>query len=101
MIRYPNLAVASRIAAEEDGAACAIAGGPLRWSRDALDRRAAAVARSLVSTGAGPGSRVALIARPSALAVAALHGIARAGAVAAPIAPGLTEAEITDAAEIV
>jgi acyl-CoA synthetase (AMP-forming)/AMP-acid ligase II len=100
MIRSTTLAGSAPPAAGEDGSTLAIADGPLRWSRSDLDRHAGAVAGSLASTGIGPGLRVALLARPSATAVAGLHGIARIGAVAAPVAPGLTASELDAAAEI-
>jgi O-succinylbenzoic acid--CoA ligase len=101
MSRYPTLAVAARLAALDDPSGLALVDGPIRWTWSDLDEKAEAIARCLRGSGAGPGARVALLARPSALAVAVLHGIARSGAVAVPIAPGMTDAELAAAADVV
>jgi O-succinylbenzoic acid--CoA ligase len=72
----------------------AILHGDLRWSWAELDRRADAVAAGLAAVGIEPGDRVGLLATSSAAVAAALHGIARAGIVAVPIAPRLARPEI-------
>ena len=87
---------AARHAADR-GASLAVVDGPVRWSWIDLDERARAVAAGLRAAGAGPGSRIALLARPSAGAIAALHGIALVGAAAAPVGRGLTPAELAAA----
>ena len=87
---------AARHAADR-GASPAVVDGPVRWSWLELDERARAVAAGLRVAGAGPGSRIALLARPSAAAIAALHGIALVGAVAAPVGRGLTPVELAAA----
>jgi O-succinylbenzoic acid--CoA ligase len=101
MIRYPTLAVAAHLATTGDPSGLAIVDGASRWTWADLDERAEAVARCLRGTGAGPATRVALLARPSAAAFAALYGIARIGAVAVPIAPGMTDAELSAAGAVV
>ncbi len=77
-----------------DGDALAIVDGSLRWSWHDLDQRADTAARSMASSGIGSGDRVALLTAPSAAMVAALQGIARLGAVAAPLGTGLTTTEL-------
>jgi O-succinylbenzoic acid--CoA ligase len=52
-----------------------------------LDREAAAAARRLAGLGVGPGDRVALLVEPSIPHAVLLHGLAKLGAVAAPIDP--------------
>ena len=47
------------------------------------------------------GGRVALLAVPSAAAIAALHGIARIGAVVAPLGVGLTTTELAAAGDVI
>ncbi len=49
------------------------------------------------AAGVAPGDRVALLVRPSAPAIAAIHGLARVGAVAAPLGVGLTPGELATA----
>jgi len=72
----------------------AILDGDLRWSWAELDRRADAVAAGLASAGIVPGDRVGLVAVSSAGVVAALHEMIRAGVVAVPLGPWLTQPEI-------
>ena len=72
----------------------AILDGDSRWSWAELDRRADAVAAGLAAAGIVPGDRVGLVAVPSAGVVAALHGMVRAGVVAVPLGPRLTQPEI-------
>ncbi|MBX5440856.1 MAG: acyl--CoA ligase [Solirubrobacteraceae bacterium] len=52
------------------------------------------VARGLVAAGVQPGDRVALVLPNSAALVAAIFGIARAGAVAVPLNPRLRDREL-------
>ena len=86
-----TLAESARVVARAGGAGrIALVDGSTRWTWADLDARADAVARGLVTAGVGAGARVAVVALPSAAAVATLHGIARVGAVAAPVGTGLT-----------
>ena len=79
----------------------AVVDGATRWSWSDLDRRADAVAAGLGRAGIGVGSRVVITAPPSAGAVAALHGIARAGALAAPLGDRSTDAELASALDAI
>ena len=79
----------------------AVVEGSIRWTWGELDDRADAVAIGLVQAGVGPGDRVVLMAAPSAAAIATLHGIARIGAVAAPLGVGMTATELAAAAEVI
>ncbi len=79
----------------------AVVDGVTRWDRSTLDRRADGFGRALIALGVGRGDRVALLARPSAAAIAAIHGVARVGAVIAPLGTGLTPTELTAAAAVV
>ncbi len=97
----PTLADSARIAGAADSAALAVVDGAVRWTWRDLDQRADAVTRRLVTAGIGPGDRVALLADPSAAAVAALHGIARLGAVASPLATNLTGPELAVAFDVI
>jgi O-succinylbenzoic acid--CoA ligase len=72
----------------------AVLDGEARWSWSELDRRADAAVAGLAAAGIVAGDRVGLIAASSAGAVAALHGMVRAGIVAVPIGPRLTRPEI-------
>jgi O-succinylbenzoic acid--CoA ligase len=101
MIRYASFARSARLAAAGSPAATAVVDGPVRWTWRDLDDRADAVAGVLAREGVRPGGRVALLAVPSAAAIAALHGIARAGAVAAPLVVGLTAPELSAAADVI
>ncbi|MDO8484831.1 MAG: AMP-binding protein, partial [Candidatus Limnocylindrales bacterium] len=94
------LALSARRAAADSGTALAVVDGPVRWSWGELDRHADAVARRLIRAGVGPADRVALLAAPSAAAIAALHGIARVAAVAAPLGLGLTATELAATVEV-
>ena len=101
MMRYASFAHSARLAAADSPAATAVVDGPVRWTWRDLDDRTDAVAGSLAREGVGPGDRVALLAVPSAAAIAALHGIARLGAVAAPMVVGLTASELSAAADVI
>ena len=106
---FPSLADSARLAAAREtepavaGAttAPAIIDGPIRWSWRDLDARADAAAGVLLDAGVRPGDRVALLAPPSAAAVAVLHACARLGVVAAPLPTGLTRRELAVAVEVV
>ena len=98
MTRLPSFADSARLAATEDPDGVAVVDGDLRWTWRELDGRADAVAAGLASAGVAPGERVVLLTRPSAAAVAVLHGLARVGAVAAPLGTGLTVNELAAAA---
>ena len=76
----------------------ATGGTALTWAE--LDARASAVAASLAAAGIAAGDRVALIGPADADGVAALIGILRAGAVAAPVPAGLTSREVAVALEV-
>jgi O-succinylbenzoic acid--CoA ligase len=52
-----------------------------------LEREAASAARRFAGLGVGPGDRVALLAEPSIAHAVLLHGLAKLGAVAAPLDP--------------
>jgi o-succinylbenzoate---CoA ligase len=96
----PSLAESATAAAAATPASVAIVDGPIRWSWEDLDRRASRIAANLHRAGVGLGDRVAMLAGPSAAAVAALHGVARAGAVIAPLDPRSRHAELLQAIEI-
>ena len=100
MTRYDSFAGSARLAAADAPNATAIVDGPVRWTWSDLDARADAVAGSLQRAGVDPGDRVALLAVPSAAAIAALHAIARVGGVVAPLGVGLTATELRVAAEV-
>jgi len=59
-----------------------------------LDRACDAAARGLQASGIGPGDRVALLAVPSATALALLVATARVGAIAVPLGTQLTRFEL-------
>jgi O-succinylbenzoic acid--CoA ligase len=86
-------AVAGHASAEPD--ACALIEGAGRWTWRDLDEMAEAVALGLTAAGLGPGDRVALLAAPTAAAIAFIHGAGRAGVVVAPISERLTAAEVS------
>jgi O-succinylbenzoic acid--CoA ligase len=96
----PSLAWSAREAAAIDPNGLAVVDGGTRWSWRDLDRRADAVAAELARAGVEAGGHVGLLVRPSADAIAALHGIARAGAVAAVLPANLTGAELGTSAAV-
>ena len=63
----------------------ALIAGERTMSFAELDREAAAAARRLAGLGVGEGDRVALFAEPSIPHAVLLHGLAKLGAVAAPL----------------
>ena len=97
MTRYESLAVTARRAALEDPAGLAVADGLVRWTWRELNERVDAVALGLTDAGVEAGDRVVVLAAPTAPAVAALHSIARIGAVAVPLETRLTPAELAAA----
>lgn len=80
--------------------ALALADGHRRWSFRELARDADELARRLGSS-AGPGSVVVLVLPASAASVVAIHGVARAGGVVAPLNPRLTAHEMDAVLRIV
>ena len=74
-----------QVAAMPDAIAVEAADGTLSYR--ALDARANAIADLLRRHGAGPGARVAIVTRRSALAVSAILGTLKAGAAYVPIDP--------------
>jgi O-succinylbenzoic acid--CoA ligase len=79
----------------------AVVQGAVRWSWAELDARVDAAARRLAAAGVGPRDRVLLLAAPTPEAVAALHAIARIGAVAAPLSTDLTPGEVARATALI
>jgi len=69
-----------------------------RWSCASLDAHADALAAGLVAAGVRPGDRVALLAAPSATAIALLAAAGRVGACVAPLGTMLTAPELAAAA---
>jgi len=68
------------------------------WSWADLDRRAAAIgaaiSEALTACGLGPADRVGLAVGATALGIAALHGVPRAGVAAVLVHPRLTAPEV-------
>jgi O-succinylbenzoic acid--CoA ligase len=97
-----SLAASARVVAASPVRAShrAVADRATDWTWAELDRRADAVANGLLGAGIERGDRVALIVAPSAAAIAALHGIARVEAVAAPVGSGLARPELVAAAGV-
>ena len=101
MIRYPSFGASAALAATDDPDGLAIVDGDDHWTWRELDDRVRLVVGRLGEAGVTPGSRVALVAPPSAAAVAVLHALARIGAVAAPLDDRMTDAELAVALEVV
>lgn len=80
--------------------AIAVVDGQTRWTRHERNRRADAIAEGLFRAGVAPGARVALLAVPSADAIAALHAIARGGGAVVPLGAGLAPTELAIAVEV-
>lgn len=85
-----------RHAAEEHGDAEAVRFGEGRWSYAGLDAVADALARRLAGAGVGEGDRVAALLGTGPEAVAAIHGVPRAGAALALLPADWTPAELGD-----
>ena len=100
MIRYRSLATSAGLAAAEDPDGVAVVDGAETWSWRTLDERVGSMAAHLDAAGVALGSRVAVLAGPSAGAVAALHAIARIGAVAVPFPTSLTDRELREAIDL-
>ncbi len=101
MTRYESLAVAVRRAARADPAGLAVADGLVRWTWRELNQRVESVALGLTDAGVEAGDRVVVLVAPTAPAVAALHAIARIGAIAAPLDTRLTAVELVSARAVV
>ena len=101
MTTRPGFVSSLRTAVAADPNGLAVVDGANRWSWRDLDRRADAIAAELIRRGIAAGGRVGLLIRPSADAIAALHGIARVGAIAALIPPSLTDRELGIASGVV
>jgi O-succinylbenzoic acid--CoA ligase len=71
------------------------------WSFAALDAHADALAAGLVAAGVRPGDRVALLAAPSATAIALLAAAGWVGACVAPLGTGLTAPELAAAGVVI
>jgi O-succinylbenzoic acid--CoA ligase len=69
------------------------------WSFAALDAHADVLAAGLAASGLRPGDRVALLAAPSATAIALLAAAGRIGACVAPLGTRLTLPELRAAAQ--
>lgn len=83
--------VRAQAAAAGDAPAVIDSTGTCTWAE--LDRRCDAVAAAMREAGVGAGAVVAVQAEPSAEAIAALLGVLRAGAIAAPVPVGLAAPE--------
>jgi O-succinylbenzoic acid--CoA ligase len=97
---YPDLAVSARLAALAEPDALAVIDGATRWSWREFDDRIMSMADALETAGVVTGTRVALLAGPSAASVAALHAIARLAAVVVPLPTGLTDPELAFAVDL-
>jgi len=91
------LPIALRGHAQSTSEAPAILEPGRTWSFAALDAHADALAAGLVAAGVRPGDRVALLAAPSATAIALLAAAGRVGACVAPLGTGLTAPELAAA----
>ena len=80
--------------------ALSVVDGGTRWTRAELDRRADAIAAALLRAGVTRGARVALLAVPSAGAIAVIHAVGRIGGVIVPLGVTLTAAELAVAGEV-
>ncbi len=83
--------------AHDAGASAAVVDGDAVLTWRELDDRASLVAALVAREGVEPGGRVVLLGEASADAVAAILGVLRAGAVAAPVPSGLTARELAAA----
>lgn len=90
--------VRAHAAAAGDAPAIIEATGTTTWAD--LDARCDAVAAAVRAAGVEPGPVVAIVAAPSAGAVASLLGVLRAGAIAAPVPTGLAAPELATAMEV-
>jgi O-succinylbenzoic acid--CoA ligase len=83
--------------AAEAGRETALIEGGRAVSWPELSARVDVIAARLLARGVGPGDRVAFLLPSTLDAISALLGVLRAGAVAAPIQPGLTSHELAGA----
>lgn len=88
------LSDAARAHAHERPFAPAVVDGNETWTWADLHRRAGSIQAALAARGFGPGDRLGLAAGPSALAIAALHGVPRAGVDVVLVHPRLTADEV-------
>ena len=95
------LPIALRLHAQSTPDAPAILEPGRTWSFAALDARADALAASLVAAGVRAGDRVALLAAPSATAIALLAAAGRIGACVAPLGTSLTAPELAAAGVVI
>jgi o-succinylbenzoate---CoA ligase len=91
------LPIALRCHAQSTPDAPAIVEPGRTWSFASLDAHADALAAGLVAAGVRPGDRVALLAAPSATAIALLAAAGRVGACVAPLGTMLTAPELAAA----
>jgi len=91
------LAIALRAHAVSTPEAPAVLEQGRTWSFAELDARADELAAGLAASGARPGDRVALLAAPSATAIALLAAAGRAGVCVAPLGTRLTGPELAAA----
>lgn len=96
-----SLGLAARALAAARPSDLAIVDGSIRWSWAELDARVDAAAARLAAADVGPHDRVVLVAGATPEAVAALHAIARIGAVAAPLSTDLSPAEVAASADLI
>ena len=91
----PSLRAAVGWHATRHPAETAVFDGDLRWSWADLASAADSAARALAAAGIGEDGRVALVAGPSAGAIATLHGAIRLAATVATLDPRLAAPELT------
>lgn len=90
--------VRSHAGAAGDAPAILDGAGITTWAD--LDRQSDVLAATIRAAGAEPGRIVAVLAEPSADAVAAILGVLRAGAVVAPLPTAFATPELADALEV-
>lgn len=74
--------------------------GVQSWTYAQMHAAVARMARRLEPVGIGSGSVVALVARPGALTVQAIHAVSRTGAALAVLNPALTQVELEAALDV-
>jgi O-succinylbenzoic acid--CoA ligase len=90
-----------RAAAQARPDAPALDDGAEVWTYAELDAAVGRMARRLAPLGVRPGSTVALVAHPNALAIQALWAVPRAGATLAPLNPRLGAASMERALDVI
>ncbi len=78
----------------------AVLDGDALWSWAELDRRATSIGAALTSRGLGPGDSIGLVIGGTALGIAALHGVPRAGVDVVLVHPRLSRPEIAALLEV-